>query len=364
VQPVKTTPVEKISSSYISVAEAKIESLLVNSINQRVKGQSTDTINVRVIGVSMDETDQPLSQSDLTRANTSIGTVFNNFIKQSSFSKASLNVSSEGVYQIGGGVCEKSNYGEKLNTIIDGALQAAALSKPFNNYEMFAIIHPLPNCGVQFSHSGQSFKSYPYGENGASVELRGVQILSSAVGDSFIFKHEFGHSLGNLGHTGYYKCSVSDSGNETHVNIHDTCETTLEWPPYDLMSPYARGAKDYTALQKQVYGWLNDDNFVVTGDGTYKLTDIEQNDAGLKGIRVPIPNTRFVVSLEFIGSEQAVIPYALDTRSLTMNFLGTNELSLHEPLKQGRLYTFGNAKVSIRVDSISSGSATVTVRSN
>ena len=347
---------------------------------------NTGTIAIRAIVANIDEVGNnygsygmKFAQSKLSEVDSALQRL-NTFVQQSSYGKAKLSWQTSGVYELGSGVCNHTAYGDKVNDLIQRALQAADSQTPFSDYSYYIIVHPMPNCsdGVTWTFEGKGqFTAYTL--NGRTVHLRGIHI--SDLSDQYLF-HEFGHTLAyqantNIGHPDYLNCPATISGSETKIALSSTCPHVFDFnsgatPIFTMMSTPSI-LSDYSSVEKEVAGWLTGSDVVTTTAGQYNLSPIEQTGSAPKALKIPISGTNFTVYVSFREPAGYTYPATSGTKpngvilDITNNtlesFLVTNNANMNKPLQIGTPYRLGTNGPVVRVNSISNNIASITVSS-
>ena len=342
------------------------------------------TIKIRAIIANIDEIGNKygsygmkFSQSKLAEVDQAIQKL-NTFVKQSSYGKMQLQWTTSGVHELGSGVCGEASYGDKVNALIQRALTAADSQSPLTDYSYYIIVHPMPDCpdGVTWSFEGRGqFKAFTL--NGKIVHLRGVHI--SDLSDQYLF-HEFGHSLAyqpntGIGHPDYLNCPVTTSNGETKIALSNACPhvfnfSTGEIPIFTMMSTPSI-LSDYSAIEKEIAGWLTGSNIVTTTVGTYALSPLEESGIATKALKIPIAGTGYIVYVSFRQPSGYTYPdtptnkpngVILDiTNGSGVSFLVTNNTNKNAPLQIGVSYRIGTKGPVITVNSISNNLASVTL---
>lgn len=380
-----------ITGSYSLLLNNENVSLYVSQLAGVSAGFSSNlnvgTINIRAIVVNIDELGNmygsygmPFTQSKLSEVDQALKGL-NKFVKQSSYINAQLNWNISGVYELGSGVCNHSSYQDKVNDLIQRALTIEDKKNPIPDHSYFMIVHPMPDCGDGETWTFEGRGTFtPYTLNGRVVNLRGVHI--SDLYERYLF-HEFGHSLGyktnqGIGHPSYLKCSITKTNDKVKIDFSGDCSDlpTTEMPLYTVMSP-SGNLSDYSAIEKELIGWLIEPNIITikSGDNVYTLSPLEQNNPGLRAIKITIPNTNYIVYISFrqpagyiypttpSNKPNGVILDVYNTDRLTDSFLVTNNLNKDNPLQIGIPYKLVNGP-TITVKSIVNNLATVKISFN
>ena len=372
--------------SMVSVAKSMASSVVSSTSSQSTK-LNIGTIEIRAIVANIDELGdrygsygQKFTQSKLTEVEQALSRL-NKFVKQSSYGQTTLKYTAAGVFELGSGVCTQTTYGDQVNDLIQRALVAADAVKPLKDYSHYLIVHPLPDCadGVTWSYEGRGqFKSYIL--NGKTVHLRGIRI--SELSDQYLF-HEFGHTLAyqdntSIGHPDYLNCPVTLSGGINNIVISDSCPHiydyyTGETPIFTMMSTPSI-LSDYSAIEKEIAGWLSSKNIVTTTSGTYKLSPLEQNTSKQKVLKIPVVGTNYNVYLSFRQPKGYTYPATENSKpngvimdivsGANASFLVTDSLNKDAPLEVGKPYRLGTNGPIITVSKISKNIATVSVTSS
>jgi hypothetical protein len=345
------------------------------------------TMKVRAIVVTLAEVStkygsygMTFTQSKLPETDQALQRL-NAFVKQSSYGQAEVQWSTAGVYDIGSGVCAHATYGEKVDDLILRSLQKADLERPIDDYSMYVIVHPMPDCpdGVPWSFEGKAqFTKYTL--NGRDVHLRGIHI--SDLSDFYLF-HEFGHTLGyqpnsGIGHPDYMQCPISTTSGVTTVSLSNSCPHVYDFsrgalPVYSVMSGNAGSLSDYSAPEKVIIGWLGGAQVVPTTSGQYVLSALESVGSGPKALKIPISGSDLSAYISFrqpLGYTYPATPpnkpngVIVDVASSAsaLSFLATNT-NLDAPLTVGMPYRLGTTGPFVTVTGIANNLASITVSS-
>ncbi|MDO8585124.1 MAG: Ser-Thr-rich GPI-anchored membrane family protein [bacterium] len=348
---------------------------------------NSGTISVRAIVANINEVGDKygsygmkFSQSKLAEVDQALQKL-NVFVQQSSYGKTQLQGNTMGVYELGSGVCNHTSYGDRVDDLIQRALQKADAQTPFVDYSYYLIVHPMPDCpdGSLWTFEGKG-QFVLYTLNGRTVHLRGIHI--SDLSDEYLF-HEFGHSLAyqpntGIGHPDYINCPVTTSGGVTTIALSNSCPHVYDWnngniPVFTMMSAKRGILSDYSAIEKEIIGWLVGSDFVITTSGQYSLSPIEQSGPGPKALKIPISGTDFTAYVSFRQPVGYTYPDApsnkpngvtIDISSAgTKSFLVTNNVNMDAPLQIGASYRIGTSGPFVTVTNISNNLASVTLSS-
>lgn len=343
------------------------------------------TILIRAIVANIDEVGNKYGSYGMKFAQSKLAEVdqalqrLNTFVQQSSYGKTKLQWKTSGVYELGSGVCNHATYGDKQDDLLQRALQAADLETPLTDYSYFIIVNPMPDCpnGEQWTMEGRGFMTYTL--NGRTVHLRGVRNISE-LSDVYLF-HEFGHTLGAIGHPGYLNCPVTISGSETKIGLSSTCPRVYDFytqavPVFTIMSANLGILSDFNAVEKEIAGWLTNLNTVTTTAGQYALSPLEQTGPSLKALKIPVTGTNYTVYVSFRQPVGYTYPNAPTNKpngvilDITNNdnisdeqYLVTNNTNMDAPLQVGVSYRIGTNGPVVRVNGISNNLASITVSS-
>jgi hypothetical protein len=183
--------------------------------------------------------------------------------------------------------------------------------------------------------------------------------------------HELGHNFGSH-HAASLACKDASGA---PVSISTTCTSSEYGNPYDVMG---RGYRHMTVFNKGRVGFLEPENTVTATDATFEIKPLEQKSTGIQALRVRIDaSTAYYV--EFRQS------FGFDTFPLTSNVtqgvlitraplayttlampalldMVPSTVSLNDAaLVAGKTFTDAAAGISIRVNSVSTAGANVTV---
>ncbi|MEX0918652.1 MAG: hypothetical protein WDZ85_01670 [Candidatus Paceibacterota bacterium] len=339
-------------------------------------------IEIRAIVVNIDETGdkygsygQKFTQQKISEVESALNRL-KSFIKQSSYEKANLTWDITGVYELGSGVCNHSSYGEKTEDLIQRALKASDSEKQLDSKTYYLVVHPSPDCsdGQMWSYEGKgTYKNYTV--NGRTISARGVRI--SDLSDFYLF-HEFGHSLGykpntGIGHPDYLKCSLSESNNQTTINLSNSCQQIYDWssgniPTFSVMTGNRSTLSDYSVLEKNIIGWLSDSDIMETTSGTYELGPVEQKSDKLKALKIPVTGIDYDIYLSYrkpsnsntSNGYNGVMLETLKYNSI-ISFLVTDNYDMDKSLEVGKKYRLGDNGPTIIVNSILNNTASITV---
>ncbi len=352
------------------------------------KNLNLGTIRIRAIVVNIDEVGnkygsmgEKFTPTKLTEVNQSLKRL-NTFVKNSSYNKAKLDWTVSGIYELGSGVCNHDSYGEKVNDLIQRALEKEDTKNPIPDYSFYLIVHPIPDCGNNEMWSFEGRGNFaPYTLNGRTVNLRGIHI--SDLSDEYLF-HEFGHSLPykentNIGHPAYLSCPITKNNNGVDISLSNACKSIYDWntgdiPVYTIMSAKRGISSDYNAIEKELIGWLtNLKNVTDFSSETYKLSPLESKGSNSQVIKIPIKGTNYVAYISFrqpLGytypssptekPNGVIVELKNDT---TESFLITDKTNKNSPLKVGVSYKIGESGPFIMVESINNKFASVRISS-
>jgi hypothetical protein len=186
--------------------------------------------------------------------------------------------------------------------------------------------------------------------------------------------HEFGHNLG-LAHIENLICYDSQNQRTTFSNNCQSSGGSFT----DVMGAAGRDAH-FNSYNKETIGWLASENIINTTSGVYKLNPLETISSGIQIIKIPIRNTQYQYFLEYrkpIGFD------AYDPWNVPLNgvYLYINKLNTpftylldlppfpdqsafeYGPINQGQPYIDNINGISISVQSLSQGDATLSINS-
>jgi hypothetical protein len=336
--------------------------------------------NISEVGNKYGSYGMKYSQSKLTEVDQALQGL-NEFVKQSSYGKAQLQWTTSGIYDLGGGVCNQASYGDKVNDLIRRALNKADLETPLVDYSYYLIVHPMPDCpdGVAWSFEGRGQFS-EYNVNGRTVHLRGTHI--SDLSDQYLF-HEFGHSLAykpnmGIGHPDFMTCPLSLNKEKVLISITRTCPRVADFysnnlPTFTIMSS-SGVLSDYSAIEKEIAGWLKNDDIILSPKGDYSLSPVEQSGSAPKALKIAIPNTDYSVYVSFRQPSGYVYPATPPgkpngvileiTNGSVISLLVADNTNKNASLKIGTEYQLGEGGPIVKVNGISDNLASVTVTAN
>lgn len=360
-----------------------------NPPNQKViedNNLNVGTLTIRAVVANIDETGNKygsygmkFTQTKLTEVDQALKKL-KAFVDRSSYGKTNLQWTTSGIYELGSGVCNHALYGDKVNDLIQRALEKADAETPLQDYSYYIVVHPRPNCPdeVVWSFEGRGqFKAYTL--NGRTLHLRGMHI--SDLSDQYLF-HEFGHSLAykentGIGHPDYMNCPVITENGETKIAISNTCQHIYDFnknmtPIFSIMgTPSA--LSDYSAVEKEIAGWLTSSDIVTAKKGNYTLSPVEQSGPGPKALKIPIPGSDYIVYVSFREPNGYTYPATerskpngviFDiTNGSGISFLVTNNIEKDSPLQIGTPYRLGVNGPVVKVNEISENTASISVTS-
>ena len=262
----------------------------------------------------------------LEKTEESLFVNLNNYLIENSYGKLSVSGKVMGVYDIGEGICDLPTHGERVNEIVERAISAAINNgEQIDTDAQIIVFHPFPGC--EFSNSPKQIMTF----------------------NEFVVAHEFGHSLGYaerfIGHVSSLYCE--NNGGQYEI-LSNNCEEQV-YDPYDIMG--MGWPTHFNSINKEIFGWLNDDNFVITNSGTYTITPLEVGNNGLKAIKVPLPNMKYQIYIEF-RTPNKVIVHTKRKGFFSNYFVLPNEDSKYNYLLVGQDYTIGEAGITINVEEI------------
>jgi len=249
----------------------------------------------------------------------------NEFVKTNSYNKTWISERTLGPFDIGTGVCEINGYGEMLDELVRRATAAAG-----NNI--------LPNSKIIVFH--------PFCED-VIMSFSWRNIWSFEPG---IFRHEFGHSM-KTGHLGARKC-FDENGNR--VFLSDNCENFITYfDSYDAMTSVYRASGNnfyggFSSINKGAFGWLDENNFVVTNSGLYTITPLEYDNIGIKAIKVPLPKMKYQLYIE-LRDQNKVVVHVEDGGFIPYLIIPEDDKSY---LELGKEYSIKEAGISLKVTEI------------
>ncbi len=305
------------------------------------------------------------------------------YIREISYEKAWLSGNIAGPYTVSNEGCVPAGSGSNHKLILEMAIEAADDDIDFRDYKRIIIFNKDPN---QCPHSPQgsigivdessSYYNWMVSDDGriyASV-LWYSPGLDINIDNNQVLVHEFGHNLG-LTHVDNYICT-DDSGNMSTIS--DSCQSSGK----SMSDPMGAGGRDahYNAYNKELIGWLSDENIVTTRNGSYFIEPLETSSDGIKIIKIPIPYLPYQYFMEFripVGfDEYDPWGYPLDGVFLYANWMGSKYTFLLDPppfpelgsfefssLGMGQTYV-DDYGISITVESVSEEGAHVTISKN
>lgn len=333
---------------------------------------------VRVIVVNLSDPiyGDKFTQTKLAEAEQAMKRL-DSFVQKSSYGKAKLNWKVSGPYTLKKGICTRTNYGEKVDTLILRALQAADTEIPLADYSHYIIVRPQPNCqdGENWTFEGKGdFTTYKI--NGKKINLRGIHI--GDLSDMYLF-HEFGHSLGykpnlSIGHPSFFSCPVSAVKNgEIKISVTNSCATLFDAyngivPTHTIMASL-ESLSDYSAIEKEKIGWLQPEAVVVPKAGDYVLDSYEKNNTGLKVLKIPVATSNMTFYISYRQPAQksstsvpdGVIVETTGPLGVSGDLLVVDRKDKKAPLMVGVTYQLGVGGPKIKVQKILNDQAFVSV---
>jgi hypothetical protein len=183
--------------------------------------------------------------------------------------------------------------------------------------------------------------------------------------------HELGHNFGS-----HHASTLICTSNGSRVTIGGSCSLNEYGNPFDVMGS---GYRHMTAFNKGRTGFLEPENTVsVSADGSFDVTPLEKKSAQIQALRIPI-DTANAYYVEFrqpfgfdnFSSGSSVVNGVLVTRAprsystlerpALLDMVPSTSSFTDAALGVGKTFTDATARISVRVNSVSSTAANVTV---
>lgn len=183
--------------------------------------------------------------------------------------------------------------------------------------------------------------------------------------------HELGHNFGS-----HHASTLICTSNGSRVTVGPSCTLNEYGHPFDVMGS---GYRHMTAFNKGRIGFLEPENTVsVSADGTFSIAPLETKSAQIQSLRIPIDSaTAYYVEFRqpfgfdnFSATSSVVngvlitrapLSYSTLERPALLDMVPSTTSFTDAALRVGATFTDPSSGLSVRLNSISSSAANVTV---
>jgi hypothetical protein len=188
---------------------------------------------------------------------------------------------------------------------------------------------------------------------------------------SHTISHELGHNFGS-----HHASTLICTTNGSRVTLGPTCTVNEYGHPFDVMGS---GYRHMTVFNKGRIGFLEPENTVsVAADGTFSIAPLETKSAQIQSLRIPINGTTayYVEFRQPFGFDnfsttssvvngvlitRAPLSYSTLERPALLDMVPSTNSFTDASLRVGSTFTDPTSGLSVRLNSISSSAASVTV---
>jgi hypothetical protein len=183
--------------------------------------------------------------------------------------------------------------------------------------------------------------------------------------------HELGHNFGS-----HHASTLVCTSNGSRVTIGGSCTVNEYGHPFDVMGS---GYRHMTVFNKGRIGFLEPENTVnVAADGTFSIAPLETKSTQIQSLRIPIDGSsayyvefRQPFGFDNFSSTSSVVNGVLITRAplsystlerpALLDMVPSTSTFTDASLRVGATFTDATSGISVRLNSISSTAANVTV---
>ncbi len=225
--------------------------------------------------------------------------MFEDYMKENSYGKYLIDSEILGPYQIDVDICELKNNRQEIVRL---ALAAADQEYHIDDDVNVVVIHNQGNDCLIHGGEAYSYKTYNIPR---PVNINPIRVNPGAFKSYIeIAVHEFGHALTlpdqGIGHPSGIYCPLEGRND---VLLSNSCISGLgsnfEFGPMGKGGLLQLPLPHYRACVKLRKGFLTEEDFIVSDQGTHTIIPIESQSAGKKLIIIPVPQIFNTVSTNY-----------------------------------------------------------------